>query len=60
MHYFDPKLDAQNKGYEQFDQAAEISDTKSETSGNYNTAKASTNNQDKRQLRKYASNEPIG
>ena len=59
MHYFDPALDAQKKGYEQFDQAAEVSDTKSETSGNYNTAKVSAN-QDKRQLRKFASNEPIG
>jgi len=27
MHYFDPALDAQNKGYEQFDQVVEVSDS---------------------------------
>ena len=47
MHYFDPALAAQNKGYEQFDRHEQISDTKSETSGNYNTAKVSQNARDK-------------
>ena len=65
MHYFDPALAAQQKGYEQFDRHDQISDTKSGTSGNYKTANVSStayNTRDKKELdiRKYRSNEPIG
>lgn len=61
MQFFDPAVDAQKKGYEQFDQVVEVSDTKSETSGHYATAKASTSQQNGRlAVRKFNSGEPIG
>ena len=59
MHYFDPALAAQNKGYEQFDQVVEVSDSQSETTGNYNTAKA-TPKDATAGLKKYNSGEPMG
>ena len=60
MHYFDPALAAQNKGYEQFDQVIEVSDSQSETTGNYNTAKATPKDVMAKGLQKYNSGEPIG